>query len=447
MKYIKKIGFIKNVAILSSGSISAQLILLIASPVLTRIYSPEQFGVLATFLVFGYICLTLATGKYELGVVLPKEDLESRNLVKLAITLSLYMSLFLLIVFIFSYSFFGKMLNMGNYSWLLLLVPIFVFLNALLDSLRYYSLRKKLFKQIAKSIFFKALGVVIFQLLFGWLGLGVLGLILGLLLSLLIGNQQLIKNFLDNNKLEFKSINLSVNNYSSEIRRYINFPKFSMPGTFLNTASIQLPVLFFSGFFSASITGFFSLTHRVLSLPMALVGNAVGDAFMQRANEVKDDNEKLCQITWSLYQTLLIVGIIPTAIVFYFGEDLFAFVFGEPWRLSGVFASVLSFWILCVFICSPISNILLVKERQKQGLIFQNLVFFSRLALFALAVIYKFSAFQTMVYFSILGSFLFFSLMVFLLYRTGMNLVKVLTFTVIIIVLGLLPIYLISLWI
>lgn len=447
MNHIKKISnipFVKNVVMLSSGSISAQLIVFFGSPILTRIYKPEEFGILATFLMFGYICMTISTGKYEFGVVLPKEDSEAKRLVKLAITLALYTSSILLLVFAFSYSFLGEILNMGSYDWLLLFVPVFVLLNAIFDSLKYYSLRNKFFKQIAKSVFLKALGIVVLQTLFGLLGCGALGLVLGMVFSLLLGNQQLFKVFV-RDKYEDKLIDFSLNKYKNERKRYINFPKFSMPSALLNTTSIQLPVLFFSAFFTSSITGFFSLTNRVLNLPMALLGNAIGDVFIQRANEIKEDREKLSEITWQLYKTLLLIGIVPIAILFYFGEDIFAFVFGETWRISGDFASTLSFWILGVFICSPISNILLVKEKQKEGLIFQNVVFFSRLLLFVFALIFNITAIQTMFYYGVLGSVLFFSLIVRLLLSIGIPFFRILTFTVITIAAGLLPFYLLSL--
>lgn len=140
------------------------------------------------------------------------------------------------------------------------------------------------------------------------------------------------------------------------------------------------------------------------------------------------------------------MSVVPTAILFYFGEDLFAFVFGEAWRISGTFASVLSLWILFVFICSPISKILTINEKQKEIFLFQSLVFSSRLLLFCCAVFFEIGAEQTMIYFSALGSLLFFGLIFYILVSMGVPFFRILAFTAFMILVGFVPIHFILVW-
>lgn len=443
-----KTHFFRNVLTLSTGALLAQIIAFLGAPILTRLYTPEEFGVLAVFFMFGNVCVTIASGRYELGVVLPKEDSVARKLVKTAVTLTIYISLIGLFFFTFCYPLLGEIFNLEEYDWVLLLIPFFILATAVFDSLRCYAIRNKLFKDIAISTFSKALTLFFLQVVFGVLGGGAGGLILGVIISLFVGNRQLLKIFVkDKQKNECLNLDFSFREYKNEMKTYIDFPKYSTFSALLNTISLQLPILFFSMFFSTTITGFFSLTYRVINLPMTLLGNAIGDVYIQKASEVKNDQKKLSELTWTLYKTLLMLGVIPAFTLWYFGEELFVIVFGEEWRMSGGFASVLSFWILGVFICSPISKVLIINEQQRKSVFFQIVVFISRFLLFAVALMLHFTPMQTMVYFGIIGALLFFCLIVYILMKMDIPFYKIMLYTVMILIIGQGSIYLISLYI
>ena len=72
--------YIRNTLTLVSGNTLAQLIPLLAEPVLTRLFPPEDFGLLALFISISSLFAIVATGRYELAVMLPSKDEDAVNL-------------------------------------------------------------------------------------------------------------------------------------------------------------------------------------------------------------------------------------------------------------------------------------------------------------------------------------------------------------------------------
>lgn len=80
---------VRNVAIVASGTAGAQAISLAFSPILTRLYSPEAFGILGTFLAVFAVLMPLAAFNYPMAIVLPSRDEEAICLAQLSIALGL----------------------------------------------------------------------------------------------------------------------------------------------------------------------------------------------------------------------------------------------------------------------------------------------------------------------------------------------------------------------
>ena len=124
----------------------------------------------------------------------------------------------------------------------------------------------------------------------------------------------------------------------------------------LNAASLTLPVILLGKFFTQASVGLYFQAHKVLSMPMSILGTAIGQVFLQKASLHKDDKVYLRELAFQAYKKLLLIGIGPISLITIFGDYIFAFVFGEEWRDSGRFAQFIGRWLLFVFTTSTLAS-------------------------------------------------------------------------------------------
>lgn len=382
----KKGSFIFSVLILMTGTSIAQVIPVVISPILTRVYTPENFGIFALFLSITGILSVIVTGRYGLAIMLPEKDEESVNLLILSILIACGISLiFLMIVFIFNNQI-TKLLGTREISRWLYFIPFATLLAGTYQALNCWSIRKKQFKSVSFSKVSQSTARAATSLSLGLLKFGSAGLIIGnfigQLMALLILGWQTWKN--DKDKMKF----VPKEKIKKVAKKYKNFPKYSTWSALLNTASVQVPILMLTPFFGSEVVGFYSLSHRVLTMPASLLGQAVGQTFFQKASENKDDRKKLQYITFEVYKKLLYVGCFPILVITFFGKEIFSFIFGAQWIVAGNYAQILSIWILLVFISSPLSTLFIVLNKLRQGLIVDIILFSSRVIALLIGAIY-----------------------------------------------------------
>ena len=151
-----------------------------------------------------------------------------------------------------------------------------------------------------------------------------------------------------------------------------------MPSGLLNIISLQVPVFLLGAFFNTAIVGFYSLSYRFISLPMSIIGSSIRQVFFQKCSEFKNDKKALKKITLETYKKLFKIGILPFSIITVFGDYIFAFVFGKDWIAAGEYSQILAISILFLFIKSPISSLFINLKKQKDALIFNIIIIFSR---------------------------------------------------------------------
>lgn len=158
-------------------------------------------------------------------------------------------------------------------------------------------------------------------------------------------------------------------------RKYINFPKYLIIAHGFNTASGQMPILLLGALFSTSSAGFFTLTQRVMAAPMSLIANALGDVFRQEASRayIKHGNCKI--IYQQTFMRLLLISIVPFSVFFFVAPSLFAWVFGEQWRVAGEYAQILTPMAFMQFVTSPLSSMFMIAQKQRLDLIWQMCLF------------------------------------------------------------------------
>jgi O-antigen/teichoic acid export membrane protein len=355
--------FMRQVAILVSGTVLAQGLIMLSSPIVTRLYTPEAMGIVAIFTSIINLVSTLASASYQLAVALPKEDREAVRVQQLPLILTAIVSVLVLIgiaVLVLFHPDNAWMGELGHFVWF---VPLGIFLYGASRFLLYWPTRKQTFALAAKSRLVYSIVLVGIQIGLGWLAAGPLGLILGVLFGSLAGLLMLVK--LPGNNSATHLLDWRWSELKHVAQRYRRFPIYAAVPTFLESLSLDLPVLLLAWMFDAHVAGLVALSQRVLSVPSTFIANAVEQAFIgEAAARLRTHNASIWRLLLRMIGGMLLVG--TPAIIFldWFGASLFSAVFGAKWAESGVYVQMLAPMYLMQIVASPTGSTLDVLERQ-----------------------------------------------------------------------------------
>lgn len=391
MKHILKRGlekfrgseFTKNVITLSTGTIIAQIIPFIISPILSRLFSPEEFGIFALYMSISSIISIVATGRYELAIMLPKDDNDAINIMGLSLSITTIVSfIVLLVVLIFNDSI-VNLLNNDNINNWLYLMPFSILIAGAFQNFNYYIIRKKKFKKLAiakvnKSVISGSSNIGLG--LFNFSG----GLILGAFLGEGITTYYLGRKIFNSEVKILKEIKKT--KMLRLAKRYIDFLRFDLFAGLFSVLTSQSIIILLGIYFNSIIVGIYSLTNRVLVAPIHFIGKAILDVFRQRATEDYNKRGRCDSIFKKTFFILVSVSFIPFLGLFFFAEEIFSFVFGEQWQEAGKIAEILTPMFFLKFISSPLSYMFYIAEKQKQNMIWQFLLFLLTMLSFIIGV-------------------------------------------------------------
>ncbi len=368
MKRFKpKSEFSRNVLTLMTGTTIAQAIPIAISPILTRIYTPEDFGVFALYISISSIISVMATGRYELAIMLPKKDDDAINIVSLSIIVSFIVSLIaLIIVFAFNAQITNLLGNSEIANWLYF-IPITVLFTGFYQSFNYWSNRKKQYKRLAASRIIQSTTTATANLSMGFGGFGTSGLIMGGVIGQGIATGILAKMVWKEDKSKVSQIGkLKILAMS---RRYVKFPKFDILASILNVSAHQITHIFFNALYNSTIAGYFYLTQRILGLPITFIASAISDVFRESATQEYKRFGNAKKIYISTFKKLFILSFPPSIILYFYSVELFVFVFGEQWNVAGEYVKILAPMLFLRFISSPLSFMLYIGAKQSINLI------------------------------------------------------------------------------
>ncbi|MCR9014770.1 lipopolysaccharide biosynthesis protein [Aquiflexum gelatinilyticum] len=362
--------YIKNIFTVAGGVFMSQILTILISPILTRIFSSESFGIIAVFLAIVNVLTVIATFRIENILFLPDTKEEAFSLLNLLIkTVIIFSIIFCLASFFlplqFSILLFGKDQSHWFY-W----IPLLVVLNGLfygfrnwLQSIKKY--RTTTFWGIVKSIILNGI------LLIG----GYFSSSPEIFLIANIIAQTIETGFLFIQVIKNEGSNFSIrprHEFNQLFFKYKNFPKYALPADLLNVYANQNPIVLLAYFFNSGTVGFFSLTQRVIGIPIKLVTSSTSEVFKQKASEEYNLKGNCKKSFFDTFSFLLTVSILPTIIIVAFSPFLFELVFGPEWIEAGVYARYLSIMFFFRFCISPLGFTLMISQKQKWNLIWQS---------------------------------------------------------------------------
>jgi O-antigen/teichoic acid export membrane protein len=348
--------FLKNVLTLMTGTTIAQLLPILVSPVLTRMYTPNDFGVYALYVSIISILSVIVTLRYEFAIMSPKKREDALSVFCLSLSVSFIISccIFIIIV-IFNKNIIDLLGNKNLVKWIYF-IPLNNFLLGVIQTFNYWFNREKLFNVLATSRVIQTFANIIPNIAIGLIYKNELGLILGNILGATASVVYLSYKFITNKNVLYElRKSISWLKIKEQALLYNEYPKFNTLSAFMDTISLQLPSIFVSKTYSSTNLGYFNLTTRTISTPLSVISSSVSQVFFQKISEAYNQSKPLRPIILKTGKYLSMVFLCPLTILLFFGPELFSFVFGSNWRVAGEFARILAFSYAIKFVVSPLS--------------------------------------------------------------------------------------------
>jgi O-antigen/teichoic acid export membrane protein len=355
-------GFVRNAGLIAGSAAVSYVIFFLVSPILTRIYSPEDFGILGVFASVLSITLPLVSWRYEIPITMPEDDAVAANVFAVAIIILLGMTSLGCVGFFLFGTPLMKGLHASSQWQFLCLLTGGMFAGGLFQVLNFWALRKRAFGQIARTKVAQGSMAVGTQLFLGLLHGGPLGLLLGDVFGRAAGIRILVKLVWKDREKFISGITAAGLIQAAE--RYKRFPIYSCSSGVLNAAGLNLPVIMMASLYGTQVAGFFSVALRLIGLPIMLLGQAAGQVFWGEASRMLDEPFKLSRMFYRTLRTMVLLGAAIVAPLMFFAPSALAVVFGEQWREAGFYVQLLSLGFLADFVATPLSSTLLALERQ-----------------------------------------------------------------------------------
>ncbi|MBS3218622.1 type 8 capsular polysaccharide synthesis protein Cap8K [Staphylococcus aureus] len=346
--------------ILSSGI--AQVILIITTPIITRLYSPTEFGEFTIFSNIAMILIPIINARYDLLVVNTKNDRSANILSQISFLISLLILLILIPIFAISAWLYP------NFILDFIFIIIMLFLVSLTNIFTNYLNKERKYKVLSLINVFRAGSMALLQIIFGLLALGSLGLIIGFSLSYIAGITLGYKTFkkhfnIVRDKEETKALFLENKNQLV----------YSTPSILLNSLSFSVVVFFIGILYTNTEVGIYGMAIRVLGIPVTIISLGLSKIFMQQANDYYIEHGNFRNLLLKFSSILVIVSIILYVPLYLFSEELVNILLGHSWVDAITVIKIVIPLFVIRLIVSTVSLSVIVLQKQQLELILQAL--------------------------------------------------------------------------
>ena len=353
--------------VLFSGDAAGQLVLLFIAPVVTRLYTPEEFGVATVYTAVLALAVVISALRYELAVPVPVDDDDGVNVLFAAFVAAGAMSL----VGIAAYLVVGNSIDAlddGLPTAVALLFGLSLLLNGSLLALGGWMIRRQRYDLLARSRLARMVCQAGLQVGLGWAGWGAMGLVVAALFGSALGLLMLVASFLRHDADQVQVVS------RAQIRRafgrYRRFPIFSGSAALVQAINLEIPYIVFGSLYGRADVGAMGLARRSLGTPLYTLSGAVGQVFFGHGAElVRTAPEQLHRFV--VRMTLATAGLfIPVGVAaFVILPPLTTTVFGDDWALAADFIRVMVPMFVFTAIVAPTGHVLDIIERQDLHLV------------------------------------------------------------------------------
>lgn len=367
----KKFGHI--VTVQGGGSIIAAAISLLSTPIITRLYTPSEYAVLGIYLLAITFAIPISTLRYEVAILLPKTIVSAVTVAALCLAAATVFAFLTLAVIAIAPDFLPTILGNEDISWRQFFIPIGILIVALFQAVQKLALRLGLYYPLAFARVVSVALTSLLAILAGFVELDPAFLIV----AQLAGGASAVALLAFSIRRSIWRISLAASTpprLLNQATRYIRFPAMSLPGDFIGLLAVQGHLLAVSFIFGPAVFGALALGQRVIGTIGSVASEGLGQVFRREAARmnVQTGSFRDIYISTLLWLSLIAAVVyIPIALV---APPLFEFVFGDEWRLSGVYVSVMAPYFAFQFVGGILGYSTYIAERQDLDLAFQSLM-------------------------------------------------------------------------
>ncbi|MCR4410341.1 MAG: oligosaccharide flippase family protein [Candidatus Saccharicenans sp.] len=413
---LKQSSFLKNIFIVMSGTAIAQFITYALSPIISRLFTPEDFGIFGSFSAVTGIIGALLTLDYSQASMLPKENHDAINLFCLSIITTVIITFIASAISIIKPSIFYNLTRTRGLGYLLLFF-ITLLIAGINQASQAWAVRSKAFNRTSTSQIIRSIGSSGSRILLGFMKTGSFGLIISNAFANLLASINLFQILIPDLKSMRSNINLRM--MKSLAKEYLDFPLFSASQNFLNAISSGLPVLLITKYYGLHAAGAYAFGLTILQAPMSLVLTALRQVLFQKACEFQHKGQKILLLYIRTVIVLFVIAFIPSIILFIWAPQVFTIIFGAQWQLAGILARSLIIWMLFVF-CNLPAIIFSRIIRIQRFVFFYDLVLLAARTFTLIIGGIHFKLTQTVMVFAIVGALM----NIYLIYFVGKQVAK-----------------------
>jgi O-antigen/teichoic acid export membrane protein len=346
----------KGVLILGTGSILAQIVGILGILIITRLYSPSDFGLLGIFSAVLAVIMTFISFRYEFAIPVPKDSETAAHLLVLCISLVCLSSLVLSILLILFGSYFVTIFNLQTIAPFFWLVIIGCLGTGTYQALNYWAIKKQDYATITYTQINQSISGNLCKIFFGIIGIGSLGLLFGEVISHITGVGTFVKKIRLSDRDSFRSISFS--GLIRAAREYRDFPIFSMPATLIFTVSMQFPIFFITLFYGVKEVGWYTLAYQMLTLPASFIGNSIAQVFYGEAAKQMHNNPSVLKALYlNIVKKLTLISIPIIGVIALLAPFIFPIIFGKSWLGAGLYTLPLAIVAISEFITGPTNKL------------------------------------------------------------------------------------------
>ena len=366
---------IQSILKIVSGTASAQIIMLLAMPLITRFYLPEDYGIFGTIIAFATIIAIIASFQLHQAIILTKIEKHAVALSQ-ASSLSLLIGSILTSIFAYIYLNTAKENNStANTLVISTLMGASVLAIGIGQISQGLAVRRKMFGSIGLASIIRTSTVIISQITLGLFNIGGAGL-------------------------------------TTLVKKYKDFTSFGTAQEATSAISLGAPLILMSVYFDSTVAGYYAFAFKILMAPVNIISGAIRQVlsiqFAENSNSPAVLKKQISNTTKALIATTLPIFII----ISFFTPDIFEFTFGSEWRMAGIYSSYLLPWCSFIIFSVPSTLIFKILRQQKTGLIINIAVLIARLAVIIIGG-YIWTASTTVIAFSLIGALTNLSFIVF----------------------------------
>jgi O-antigen/teichoic acid export membrane protein len=364
IRQFTKSDVFKSFTVLFSGTLMAQVIGYAIAPILTRLYSNAEMGEMLYYMRLIAFISSIATLRYEAALPLPKRDDHSYLMYRFVYLFSFWILVFIA-CFLLVFSLVFDLMKLQ--PWFILCVILGAAAMIVINVGTSWAVRIGMYGIISRQKITNSLVSNALKWGFFFLNWKSFGLILATLLGFIVSALEFIWDFRKTHH-RFRAL-FSSRKTRVVLKEHREFPLLNLPHVFIDNGRDMLLATLILAYFGEAVYGSYGHAYQMLRIPLMLVGVSVGQLFYNRSSEAMHKQKALTPILSKTIGVLTLISIIPFTVLFFYGTEIFGFVFGTPWGIAGTYAETMAFWLMVNFVLSPISALPLLLNKQRYALI------------------------------------------------------------------------------